>query len=73
MAKQTQKERIAELEEELESAFDSVAPIGAHCAHIPVTWREIGGIRVGLDAAGNAVRVEGLDGLYGWFAEPWSS
>lgn len=73
MAKQTQKERIEELEAELESALESVAAIEAHCAHIPVTWREIGGIQVGLDAAGNAVRVEGLDGLYGWFAEPWSS
>jgi hypothetical protein len=62
MAKQTQKERIAELEADLESALDSVAAIEAHCAHISVTWQEIGGIRV-----------EGLDGIYGWFAEPWSS
>jgi hypothetical protein len=73
MAKPTQKERIAELEEELAFALESVAAIEAHCAHVAVEWREIGGIRVGLGAAGNAVRMEGLDGLYGWFAEPWSS
>lgn len=63
------QERIEELEEELQAP---VIAIEANCAHIAIEWREIGGIRIGLDAAGTAVRVEiddNLTGMYGWAAD----
>ena len=49
--------------------IENVAAVEQDGAHIPIDWREIGGIRVGLDAAGNAVRVEFGDTLPGWVAE----
>jgi len=58
--------------EDLANAQDTIEHVTAveqDGAHIPIDWREIGGIRVGLDAAGNAVRVEFGDTLPGWVAE----
>ena len=58
--------------EDLANAQDTIEHVTAveqDGAHIPIDWREIGGIRVGLDAAGNAVRVELGDTLDGWVAE----
>jgi len=49
--------------------IEHVTAVEQDGAHIPIDWREIGGIRVGLDAAGNAVRVEFGDTLPGWVAE----
>lgn len=63
------QDRIEELEDELQAP---VIAIEANCAHIAITWQEIGGIRIGLDAAGSAVRVEiddNLAGMYGWTAD----
>jgi len=58
--------------EDLANAQDTIEHVTAveqDGAHIPIDWHEIGGIRVGLDAAGNAVRVEFGDTLPGWVAE----
>jgi predicted AAA+ superfamily ATPase len=58
--------------EDLANAMDTIEHVTAveqDGAHIPIDWHEIGGIRVGLDAAGNAVRVEFGDTLPGWVAE----
>jgi hypothetical protein len=58
--------------EDLANAMDTLEHVTAveqDGAHIPYDWREIGGIRIGLDAAGNAVRVEFGDTLPGWVAE----
>jgi hypothetical protein len=58
--------------EDLANAQDTIEHVTAveqDGAHIPYDWRELGGIRVGLDAAGNAVRVEFGDTLPGWVAE----
>lgn len=53
----------------LEDTIGHVIAVEQGGAHIPIGWREIGGIRIGLDAAGNAVRVEFGDTLPGWVAE----
>lgn len=63
---------LAELQDEiiqLEEMLGHVTAVEQDGAHIPIEWREIGGIRIGLDAAGNAVRVEFGDTLPGWVAE----
>lgn len=52
-----------------QNTIEHVTAVEQDGAHIPIDWREIGGIRVGLDAAGNAVRVELGDTLPGWVAE----
>lgn len=54
---------------ELQDLIGHVTAVEQDGAHIPVEWREIGGIRIGLDVAGNAVRVEFGDTLEGWVAE----
>ena len=54
---------------QLEKTLNHVTAVEQDGAHIPYDWRELGGIRVGLDAAGNAVRVEFGDTLDGWVAE----
>lgn len=69
MAKQTQKERIAELESELEDALNNISAVELACSSIPTEWQEVGGVRIGLDAAGSAVRIELPERLYGWDAE----
>lgn len=69
MAKQTQKERIAELEAELEGALEGISAVELVCSSIPIEWREIDGVRIGLDAAGSVVRIELPERLYGWNAE----
>lgn len=53
----------------LEDLIGHVTAVEQDGAHIVIEWREIGGIRIGLDAAGNAVRVEFGDTLPGWVAE----
>lgn len=53
----------------LEDLIGHVTAVEQDGAHIPIEWREIGGIRIGLDAAGNAMRVEFGDTLPGWVAE----
>lgn len=54
---------------QLEKTLKHVTAVEQDGAHIPIDWRELGCIRVGLDAAGNAVRVEFGDTLPGWVAE----
>lgn len=49
--------------------IEHVTAVEQDGAHIVVDWHTPGGIRVGLDAAGNAVRVEFGDTLPGWVAE----
>lgn len=53
----------------LRNMLEDVTAVEQDGAHIVMEWREIGGIRIGLDAAGNAVRVEFGDTLPGWVAE----
>lgn len=53
----------------LQDTLEHVIAVEQNGAHIPYDWREIGGIRIGLDAAGNAVRVEFGNTLPGWVAE----
>lgn len=66
----TLKEQIADLKAEIEALEEQeVVAVEAHCAHIPIDWVEVGGVRVGLDACGTAVRVELPDSLYGWLWE----
>lgn len=65
-------EELEERVEDLEYVLAHVSAVEAGCSSIPVDWREIGGIRVGLNAVGDAVRVEfpaTLTGMYGWDAE----
>ena len=59
------RDRIADLE----YVLANVSAVEAGCSHISIEWREIGGIRIGLDASGDAVRVEFPERLYGWDAE----
>ena len=47
--------------------IENVAAVEVAGAHIVLTWVDYPGARVGIDAAGNAVRVE-LDGPR-WIAE----
>lgn len=64
--------RIDALEDqvaELEYTLAHVTAVEAGCSSIPVEWREIGGVRIGLDAAGSAVRIELPEHIYGWDAE----
>lgn len=62
-------EEAAERIEELEAEFGNVNAIEARCSSIPVEWLEIGGVRIGIDTGGAAVRVELPKTLYGWNAE----
>jgi hypothetical protein len=55
--------------ETLKHTLEHVTAVEAGCSSIPVEWREIGGARIGLDAAGSAVRIELPDVTYGWDAE----
>lgn len=57
--------RIAELEN---GPFQTWR-VTAVSASIAVEWREVGGVRVGLDAGGEAVDVMLPDRAYGWEAE----
>ena len=59
-------ERIEQLEEEI--ALEAVA-VEAHCSHVVMSWVDYPGGRVGLDAAGNMVRVELDLDLHGWAVE----
>lgn len=62
------KDEIAELREDMAH----VTAVEAGCSSIVIDWQEIGGIRIGLDAVGNAVRVEfpdNLNNMYGWDME----
>lgn len=56
-------ERIEELEEELQASVEALEQDGAHIA---VEWREFPGLRIGLDAAGNAMRVEFDPSVNAW-------
>lgn len=60
--------RVEELESQALGAGECTAVV-LECSSIPVEWVEVGGIRIGLDSAGSAVRVEFPDCLYGWTAE----
>jgi hypothetical protein len=68
MLKSELEDRVTDLEHQLYIP-EHVTAVERDGAHIPIDWREIGGIRVGLDAAGDAVRVEFGDTLPGWVAE----
>ena len=63
------QKRIDELEAETGPGAGGCAAVELECASIPVEWVEVGGVRVGLDAGGSAVRIELPDCLYGWTAE----
>jgi hypothetical protein len=69
------KAKAEALEEEvadLQYTLEHVQAVTAGCSSIPVEWLDVGGIRVGLSATGDAVRVEfpdTLTGMYGWDAE----
>lgn len=54
---------------DLKDLIEYVSAVEVDGAHIPVEWRDVGGIRIGLDACGNAVRVEFPDRSDGWCAE----
>lgn len=54
---------------ELQNALAHVLAVERDGAHIPIEWHEVGGVRIGLDGSGNAVRVEFPDDLPGWVAE----
>ncbi len=71
MATKTQMALDQALEEiaDLRDTLEHVTAVEQDGAHIPIERREIGGIRIGLDVAGNAVRVEFGDTLPGWVAE----
>lgn len=71
MASKAQQDLDEALDEilTLKNTLNHVTAVEQDGAHIAIEWREIGGIRVGLDAAGNAVRVEFGDTLPGWVAE----
>lgn len=58
-------DRIEELEGQLER-LENVPAIEAWWAFIVITWVEYPGGRVGLDAAGNMVRVELDASPHGW-------
>lgn len=60
-------ERIEELEEQLE-LLEPFA-VERRKARIVANWIEYSGLRVGLDAAGDAVRVELEPALNGWIVE----
>ena len=59
-------DRIEELEAQIASGLSAVEQDGAH---IVIDWREFPGLRVGLDAAGNAVRVEFDPAVDAWVGE----
>lgn len=69
MATQKQLDEALDGIAELEDLIGHVTAVERDRAHIAIEWREMGGIRIGLDAAGNAVRVEFGDTLPGWVAE----
>lgn len=71
MATKTQMALDRAMEEiaDLQALIGHVTAMEQDGAHIVIEWCEIGGIRIGLDAAGNAVRVEFGDTLPGWMAE----
>lgn len=60
--------RIEELEAELDALTD-VRAIEQDGAHIVLTWIDYPGGRVGLDAAGDMVRVEFEQATDRWVAE----
>jgi len=60
--------RVEELEAELDTLTD-VSAIEQSAAHIVMTWIDYPGGRVGLDAAGNMVRVEFDPATDRWVAE----
>lgn len=58
--------------EELADALDAIEHVQAVeqvGAHVVMSWVEYPGLRVGLDATGNAARVEFDPALDGWVAE----
>jgi hypothetical protein len=52
----------------LEMTIQNVSAIELKDCAIPFDWKEVGGVRIGLDAGGTAVRVE-LSDHPGWVAE----
>lgn len=65
-------DKIEALQNDLEQAEYDMANVSAvelDGASIAVEWREIGGVRVGLDAGGDAMRVEFRQDAYGWRME----
>lgn len=64
-----ERDALADQVAALEDDAAHVTAVERGCSSIPVEWVEVGGVRVGLDSAGSAVRVELPAEAHGWDAE----